>query len=138
MSPVPATARLSDVAGTRVRALWSSFRKVLGRAVRTRRPKMPPEVKAAFDMATTALPMPSDAATDSEWEAWANLDEVQMILAVWPTNDPDRWWSDLQTALELPGVRDLLGSAAADALTAGRWIARTTPGTSDQGFGEGH
>lgn len=56
-----------------------------------------------------------------------NLDEVQVVLAVWPVKDPDRWWFDLLSALELPGVRELMGSATDDAIVAGRWIARTAP-----------
>ena len=32
---------------------------------------MPPEVRAAFERATAAVPMPSDDAPEAEWEAWA-------------------------------------------------------------------
>lgn len=73
-------------------------------------------------------PMPSDDASEVEWDAWANSQEVQLVLAGWPTKyPPDRWLSDLQAAIELPGVRELMGSAADDAIVAGNWIARTTP-----------
>ena len=89
---------------------------------------MPLEVRAAFERATQAdPPVPSDDAPDAEWDAWANLQEVQLVLAGWPTKYPDRWLSDLLSALELPGVRELMGSAADDAIVAGNWIARTTP-----------
>jgi hypothetical protein len=49
------------------------------------------------------------------------------VLAGWPTKHPDRWLSELLSALALPGVRELMGDAADDAAVAGRWIADTTP-----------
>ena len=109
--------------------MWASIRRALARTFVGRRPRMPLEVRAAFERATKAdPPMPSDDAPEVEWDAWANLQEVQLVLAGWPTKyPPDRWLSDLLSALELPGVRELMGSAADDAIVAGNWIARTTP-----------
>lgn len=89
---------------------------------------MPREVRAAFERAMQVNPpMPSDDAPDAEWDAWTTLDEVQSMLAGWPTKQPDSWLSDLLSALTHPGVRELMGNGADDATVAGHWIARTTP-----------
>ena len=92
---------------------------------------MPREFRAAFERVVQIdPPMPSDDAPDVEWDAWANLQEVHTVLAGWPDKHPDRWWSDLLSALDLPGVRELMGGAVDDAIITGRWIARTTPGVA--------
>lgn len=109
-------------------ALPGSTRRVLIPGARNRRPRMPGDLKAALKRAAELdPPMPSDGASETEWEAWANLQEVQSLLAGWPKRNPDRWYSELQSALEQPGVRRLMGSAVDDAIRVGRWIADTTP-----------
>lgn len=66
-------------------------------------------------------PLPPDDASDAEWDAWADLQDLQAILAGlvsrWgPTTQADEQWPQVVGAhLANPAVLALLGEAAPDA-----------------------
>ena len=85
--------------------------------------RLPPAAKQRLTLVSDIrVPMPSDSASAAEWSAWADLQEVQAILAGWAGRVGERRTpqdaEDLDQICELisrPGVKALPGEAAAAA-----------------------
>ena len=66
--------------------------------------------------------MPPESASEAEWTAWADLQEVQAILAGWAGRVGERrtpedadYLDQIRDLTSRPRVKALLGEAAADA-----------------------
>ncbi len=89
--------------------------------------RVPAGVSAALTRAlSNNPPTPEEGASDADWTAWVNLQDVRSVLAGRPAaRHADQWLADLQTALARPGVQELMGPAIEGARTVAQWLATT-------------
>lgn len=80
--------------------------------------------------------MPSDDASDEEWEAWADLQDLQAILTGLASShgsrsasasDRSEWRGTVSAHLAKPSVVALLGDAADDARSLAAAMGVLTP-----------
>lgn len=81
--------------------------------------------------------MPSDDASDEEWEAWTDLQDLQAILTGLASSkgsrspsaaDRSEWRETVSAHLAKPSVVALLGDAADDARSLAAAMGVLTPG----------
>lgn len=89
--------------------------------------RVPAEIGAALTRAlSNNPPTPEEGASDAEWTAWINLQDVRSVLVGRPAaRHTAQWLADLQTALVRPGVQELMEPTLEDARTIAQWLATT-------------
>lgn len=86
--------------------------------------RLSPELRALLDRVFEVAPsMPRETAHDADWDAWADVDELQALLAGWASRGPefrrrpddDAALLTARTRMNSPAVRSLLGDRIEDA-----------------------
>lgn len=98
-----------------------------------------------LQVAHLSSPMPADDALDADWDAWADLQQIQAILAGWAsqvgrrhgltrTDEDETYLQEIRDLASRPGVGALLGELATDTRADAAEPLYLLPAESDDPF----